>query len=426
MTERISGHGANRSRPAGRSDLPALRRCVSVAPDEFAAAYWGRRPLLSRAGDFATAGPDKGFDDLLNPAAVDDLLSRRGLRSPFLRMAKDGQVIAPARYTGSGGAGAEIADQVRDDRVLALLADGATLVLQGLHRLWPPLVDLAVALRADLGHPVQINAYLTPPGNRGFATHYDTHDVFVLQCVGHKRWRIHPPVLVDPLERQPWGGVADEVAATAEQPATLDAVLEPGDALYLPRGWLHAADALDEQSLHLTVGVKATTRYALVEALLGLAATEPSLRTGVPLGVDVTDPEDLAPQLTATVTALRAWLAMVDPADVADRLRERVWPASRPAPLSPLVQLDAMGRVDVDSRLAPRDGLRWRLTGPVDGRVSLALPDRTISLPMACAAAVRAALAGPCRVGDLPGLDDHDRLVLVRRLLREAVVIPTG
>jgi hypothetical protein len=42
-----------------------------------------------------------------------------------------------------------------------------------------------------------------------------------------------------------------------------------------------------------------------------------------------------------------------------------------------------------------------------------------------CEAAVRRALAGPpVRVGDLPGLDDdHDRLVLARRLLVEAVAV---
>ena len=115
---------------------------------------------------------------------------------------------------GGGGAGAEVADQVLDERIVGLVADGATLVLQGLHRVWPPLVDFAVRLRTDVGHPVQVNAYLTPAGNSGLATHYDTHDVFVLQVAGRKRWLVHPPVLPHPLPRQPWGGHADEVTAT--------------------------------------------------------------------------------------------------------------------------------------------------------------------------------------------------------------------
>ncbi|WP_174531643.1 cupin domain-containing protein, partial [Micromonospora maritima] len=318
------GHG----RPAvPLSAAEALARCVSVEPAKFAADHWGRSPLLSRAAELPNP---HGFTDLLGPADADELLSRRGLRTPFLRVAKDGQLVPAARYTGGGGAGAEIGDQVLDEKVLALYADGATLVLQGLHRTWPALVDFTRDLGAALAQPLQVNAYLTPAGSQGFATHYDTHDVFVLQVDGRKHWRIHPPVLVDPLERQPWGGRADEVAATADGRPALDVVLEPGDALYLPRGWLHSAQAQESSSLHLTVGIRALTRYAVVEELLGLAAEDARLRAGLPFGLDLADPDAIEPELTETVEALRDWLLRADPAAVAARLRARVWPAARP------------------------------------------------------------------------------------------------
>ena len=56
----------------------------------------------------------------------------------------------------------------------------------------------------------------------------------------------------------------------------------------------------------------------------------------------------------------------------------------------------------------------------------LRLPDRDITFPALCAEAVTRVLRGPpVRVGDLPGLDDdHDRLVVARRLLKEAVAVP--
>ena len=128
--------------------------------------------------------------------------------------------------------------------MLALFADGHTVVLQGLHRLWPPLIEFAGALAADLGHPVQINAYITPPSVAGLlAPHYDVHDVFVLQVAGEKRWRIHAPVLARPAA----GPAVDRPARPRSRPRppsepVIDAVLRPGDALYLPRGYLHAAD----------------------------------------------------------------------------------------------------------------------------------------------------------------------------------------
>ncbi|MEU1888782.1 cupin domain-containing protein [Micromonospora sp. WMMD987] len=414
------GHGRPAVPPAAAS---ALARCVSLEPEKFAAAHWGRAPLLSRAAELPNTD---GFTDLLSPEDADELLSRRGLRTPFLRVAKDGQLVPAARFTGGGGAGAEIGDQVRDERILELYASGATLVLQGLHRLWPALIDFARDLGTALTQPLQVNAYLTPPGSQGFATHYDTHDVFVLQVDGRKHWRIHPPVLTDPLERQPWGGRADEVSATADGPAALDVVLEPGDALYLPRGWLHSAQAQESRSLHLTVGVRALTRYALVEELLALAAEDPRLRAGLPFGTDVADPDAIEPELAETVEALRDWLLGADPVAVAARLRDRAWPAARPAPIRPLAQAAALDTLAADSRIAPRDGLRWQLTATADGRVALRLTDRTVTLPAQCAPALRALLGSTgVRVGDLPGLDDDaDRLVLARRLLREAVAVP--
>ncbi|WP_192579757.1 cupin domain-containing protein [Micromonospora sp. AMSO31t] len=414
------GHG----RPAVPSSAAdALARCVAVEPAKFAADHWGRSPLLSQAAELPNPA---GFTDLLSPADADELLSRRGLRTPFLRVAKEGQLVPAARFTGGGGAGAEIGDQVLDEKILALYADGATLVLQGLHRTWPALVDFARDLGAALAQPLQVNAYLTPARNQGFATHYDTHDVFVLQVDGRKHWRIHPPVLPDPLEKQPWGGRADEVSAVAEGRPALDVVLAPGDALYLPRGWLHSAEAQECSSLHLTVGIRALTRYALVEELLALSAEDARLRAGLPFGVDVADPDAIEPELTETVEALRDWLLRADPAAVAARLRDRAWPAARPAPIRPLAQAAALAALDPDSRVAPRAGLRWQLTPTGDGKVALRLVDRTITLPGTCEPALRALLAGEVtRVGDLPGLDDDaDRLVLARRLLKEAVLTP--
>jgi len=402
---------------------PALARAVAVEPGKFAAAYWGKAPLLSRAGELAGPG---GFGDLLSPDAVDELLSRRGLRTPFLRVARQGKVLPVGQFTGGGGAGAEINDQIIDDQVMRLYAEGATLVLQGLHRLWPPLIDYSRRLGAELRRPLQVNAYLTPPGSQGFSTHYDTHDVFVLQVDGTKRWRLHEPVLADPLEKQAWGGHADEVAATALGEPALDVVLEPGDALYLPRGWLHSAEALGHRSLHLTLGVRALTRYAVVEELLALAAGDARLRATLPYAVDVADPETIEPELTETVEALRDWLTSVEPAEIAERLRARDWPSTRPEPVSPLAQLDFAAGLGPDDQLRVREGLRWQLTEDGPDHVVLRLVGRTMRFPATCASSLRIALGGELvRVGDLPLEDDADRLVLARRLLNEALVVPS-
>lgn len=411
-------------RPLAAGPPPtALARCIACDSATFAAEHWSRALLLSRSRELP-----RDFADLLAPDAVDELVSTRGLRTPFLRMAKDGVVLPSGRFTRSGGAGAGVTDQAADDRILAEVSDGATLVLQGLHRTWPPLVDFASELAAQLGHPVQVNAYVTPPQNRGFAAHYDVHDVFVLQVAGRKRWRIHEPVVLDPLPDQPWERHRAAVAARAADPPLLETVLEPGDALYLPRGFLHAADALGETTIHLTVGVHPVTREFLVRQILARAKDEPALRASLPMDVDLADPDVLAPHVAATVSALVIHLASANGAaavaEVAAAVDAELRAQTRPAPVGPLAQLRAADALVPDTPLRIRSGLRCRTTRS-DTELRLATPDRTVALPLDAENAVKAVLAGDVVTpAGLPGLASDDQLDLARRLLCAGVLVP--
>jgi lysine-specific demethylase/histidyl-hydroxylase NO66 len=426
-SERVrSGGGSRPDQPHPPDAKPTLARLLPIDVDKFAADYWGRAPLLARGAELPApqgAWTSAGFADLLTLADVDEIVSRRGLRTPFIRVAKGGTVVDSTRYTGSGGTGAEIADQVIDDRILELFADGSTVVLQALHRLWPPLIQFASGLSADLGHPVQINAYITPARSQGFSAHYDVHDVFVIQVHGTKSWRIHRPVVPDPLRDQPWSDYRTEVERRATEPPLIEAVLEPGDVLYLPRGYLHSATALGDVSAHLTVGVHPVTRYAIVEALTKLAADDPQLRSSLPLGFDLGS--DLAAQLAETVEQLVVRVRRADVADV-EPLLVRSWlPAAKPAPISPIAQAVALHALTVDDAVQRRPALRYTIA--IGDQVVLRLTSRTLRLPLATAPAVRALLSGDrFRVGDLPGLDPDDAIVLVRRLLKEAVVVPAS
>ncbi len=406
--------------PTVRTGDTAFARCVAGPADVFAAEHWGRSPLLSAASDLP-----RDFTDLLDARAVDELTSARGLRTPFLRMAKEGTVLPAARFTRGGGAGASMADQVADDKVLTALADGSTLVLQGLHRTWPPLVDFGSQLAAELGHPVQINAYVTPPQNQGFDPHYDVHDVFVLQVAGRKKWTVHRPVVDDPLANQPWDARRAEVQARAAEEPIFETVLEPGDAVYLPRGTIHAAQALGELSIHLTVGVHPLTRYDLVKHLLEAVQDDPALRASLPVGVDLADPTVLAPALEDTVGALQRALAAVAVTRVADALGTDLMRRTRPAALGPLAQLDLADRLTPDTALRLRDALRYRLSDAGE-RLRVVLLDRTVELPAGTAEAVKIALAGASFTpAQLPGLDPDDQLTLARRLVREGLLTAT-
>ncbi len=397
-----------------------LFRTIGLSLEQFSASYWSASPFLRRAADL----PQNRLTDLLSLTAIDELLSRRGLRTPFVRMSRNGDVLSPARYTRGGGAGAEIADQVADDKVLAEFAAGATLVLQGLHRMWPPIVDYASALSSELGHPVQVNAYVTPPQNTGFAPHYDVHDVFVLQFAGRKHWKIHEPVLPSPLRDQPWNDRSAAVAARSAETPLIDTVLECGDVLYLPRGYVHAATSLGEVSGHLTVGVHPVTRRTLVDQLVVALADDVELRRSLPLGVDLSDENVLRHELEATVAALHAAIDRLDPAAVARGVGRHLAAATRAEPLRPLAQLAFAATLASRDRVRLRPGLRFSLRTENE-HVVIDATGKRLRFPAASFDAARVATSGRAvAADDLPSIDPSEALELVSQLLRDGIVVP--
>ena len=150
-------------------------------------------------------------------------------------------------------------------RVFELFRDGATIVFQGLHRYHEPVTRFCRELEVELGHPCQVNAYVTPAGAQGLELHDDPHDVFVLQAFGRKSWEIHAAPGED--EREP-----------------IRAEIGPGDCIYMPTGTPHAASTQRSLSGHLTVGVHIVAWRELVRAALDRIAADPSLDDPLPAG----------------------------------------------------------------------------------------------------------------------------------------------
>ncbi|MFI2102828.1 cupin domain-containing protein [Isoptericola sp. NPDC019693] len=409
----VDGHP---SAERGTSAASPVERLVARPLDSFA-ALWGREPLLVTAGE---RGGDV-FDDLFGEAAVDALVSERGLRTPFLRVARDGSTLPNRDFTAGAGVGAGVADQVDDTRLSTLFAEGSTLVLQGLHRTWPPLVRFVADLAAQLGHPVQANAYVTPPQSQGFDDHYDVHDVFVLQISGAKEWRIHPPVLESPLRDQPWSDRRDAVARAAQDPPSIRAVLRPGDCLYLPRGYLHAATALGDVSTHLTLGVHAWTRHALADELARLVvarlAEDPRVRASLEVGLDPDRSTRFAEDVALVRERMAAVLADVATSDVADSLDGARRRTARPAPVGPLAQLRAAHDLTDDTTLRLRAHLSPALRRRDDGGADLVSRAGTVRVDPDDVDAVRdLVVTGTARAATLGD-------ALARRLLARAVVV---
>jgi lysine-specific demethylase/histidyl-hydroxylase NO66 len=400
----------------GRADVERGRRTLQRLVgdvDTFLETHWARRPLLHRMAE-----PER-VAELLSIAAVDALLAERGLRMPAVRLVRDGATLPPARITTSARIGSQrVGDLIDAVRIGGEVAGGATVSLQGLHRYWPPLTTLCRSLESVLTHPFQANAYLSPPGARGLRVHHDTHDVFVIQVEGSKHFDVYAPAIELPVSGQHWA--ADDPPGEP----VIDVDLQPGDCLYMPRGWRHRAFTTDSPSLHLTIGLLGHTWLGLGDALTGMLRDELAFRQPLAPGF-AHDPDALAGEVAVRIKALQQWLDEVDPAAVAERLTRRFVTARPP---------DGHGAIRTALAAEPPDeatAVRRRPDTPCllrrrDPRVELVLPDRVVSFPAFADPVLRALLVGdPVSAAELPDtLDLASRLVVVRRLVAEGLLEP--
>ncbi|MGI8806978.1 MAG: cupin domain-containing protein [Acidimicrobiales bacterium] len=396
------------------TSAPALGRCVGEVA-EFLDRYWARAPLL-RAGADPSA-----FADLFSVDDVDRFVASSAPRLPTFRLVRDGRPLDPSRYTSTSKVGGQSVPGIGDPgRIFEEFRAGATIVLQALHRWSPPVTRFCRSLELELSHSVQANAYVTPAGARGLAVHYDAHDVFVLQLAGTKAWSIHEPVLADPLLSQPWKGTDADAG-----PVVLSAELQPGDCLYVPRGFLHSARAQEALSAHLTIGVVTTTWHDVVRDLVAEVAEEPEFRRALPAGY-AGDPGVLAAGVEEAVARLRKWLDGVDVDAVAGVTARRFLAGRRPILAGQLEQLGMLDRLGAGSILRRRDGAVCHLVVAGDSLTVVLGGDKELTMPAAlepAMARVGAAGAGPFVLDELSDLlDAPSRLVLGRRLVIEGLL----
>ncbi len=382
----------------GAATGAALGRCTDDV-ERFLAEDWARRADVFRGAD---AG---GFADLLTLDDVDRFLTTTALRTPFFRLVRAGERIPETSYTRSGRAGSRDVAGIADPAaVAALFEQGATIVLQGLHRWSEPVTRFCRELELELGHACQVNAYITPAGAQGLDLHHDPHDVFVLQAFGRKRWEVH---------RAP---------AEPDRPP-LELEVEPGDTIYMPTGTPHAAAAQRTVSGHLTVGVHVSSWRDVLGGAWTAAVADSSLNDPLPAGW-LQDPGALADELGSRLRSAADRLAAADAGETLERRAERFLSARAQLGRGSIVERSAPIDLDDDAMVRRREGSVCEVRRRGEELVIL-LGDRLVRMPGWLEPAVRRIAASEgLRVGDLGDVvpDRASRAVLIRRLIREGLL----
>ncbi|MER7986947.1 cupin domain-containing protein [Streptomyces noursei] len=244
---------------------------VARLGEGFLAEAFGRKYVLSRGSAEMVAG-------LLTWDDLNGILSRNRMEAPRLRLSRDGTAVPQDAYTHPFVTRrSSVWQRLHPAALHEQLAQGATLVIDAIDELHPAVQGLASELEAWLRTQIQVNLYASWTGREGFGTHWDDHDVIVVQVDGAKRWKLYGPTRDAPMHR--------DIEAPEEPPQepAAEFVLRPGDLLYLPRGWWHSVSASEGQrSLHLTCGLTPSTGADLIIWLSEILRRELCVRRDLP------------------------------------------------------------------------------------------------------------------------------------------------
>jgi hypothetical protein len=350
------------------------------------------------------------FDRLLSgPSAVEELLQHVQPESSAVRLIRGGEDKNPDAYRLADGSLDLVG--LRDG-----FADGYTIVLNGVERYVRTIGTLSHSIEVELNFPTRVNAYVTPPGSKGFAPHYDPHDVLILQVQGCKIWHVSNDAAVPPHEVLRREGVA-----TPDLRSPTDLHLEAGDVLYLPRGQLHAAETHSEPSIHLTVGIHAPTVLTLItHALHSLSLRDDRVHARLPpRHLDDTSLHASLGDLVRTAVS-----AVDDPSVIAEGLAAMEEVLVRRGRCPPVGQISNAAGIDGHTRVVKYQPLYSRVTA-VKGGVALQFAQLLISVDPDHEAAMLflSRATEPFRVRDLPGLSTAQQTELARTLITTGFLV---
>ncbi|WP_433531851.1 JmjC domain-containing protein [Micromonospora sp. CA-263727] len=224
--------------------------------------------------------------------------------------------VNPRIFTGTHG-------RADAERLHKLYDEGHTVRVGNLQRVMPAMARISQEIQNETGYSNYVHVFMTPGCRQGLRHHWDQQMAVIVQVSGRKRWELWPPVVEAPMRShlESWRVWRDDyLEGWLDSGPERIIDLGPGEAMLLPRGWVHNPyNADDDPSVHLTFAIRERTPLWISEKLAGEAIEELAFRQ-VLLPRDIHG-EALPDIVAETRDALVAYLQGLDTSEVAERLR---------------------------------------------------------------------------------------------------------
>jgi len=205
--------------------------------NHFLATYWQKQPTVIKQGF-------RDFNDPILPDEIAGLAMEEDIESRLVYRDEKQQWQAESGPFES---------------FEKLEVDGATLLIQAVDNWHEDAQQLVRPFRFLPNWRIDdlMISYSTPKG--GVGPHIDNYDVFIIQGLGKRHWRVGDQQALDEFAAH---GALKHCEAFD---AIIDVELEPGDILYIPSGFPHEGYAV-EPSMNYSVGFRAPDQNDLLSS----------------------------------------------------------------------------------------------------------------------------------------------------------------
>lgn len=258
---------------------PTFESCIwPMEPKEFLSEHRGKKPVYF-------PGALTKYASLVDIAEINEALSRTilGLGTARVRLRESKQASLDDFSTP--------VDMNRDRRAIKAqavedhLKAGATLSLEHCESFFKNVHAMCCTLAEAFLARVYATLFLVYEAERPCGLHWDDRDMFICQVAGRKNWPVYKPPYQNPY--------LDPRRVTYKAPASelfQEFKLQPGDGLYIPRGWAHDPAAIEGASMHVAFAIATPTGIDLLDWIRAdIKETSSEMRADLPIPHSATE-----------------------------------------------------------------------------------------------------------------------------------------